>query len=331
MKKNLLIVGSYPSTEVGEDILSSALKQVNLEFDVLLATHCPVNKDIQGLVKYFIYDIRNECLEKDPTTNFYADYPEFSFKLYKPKGTKDHSYPVYRSILNAVNMLGSQYDSFYYMEGDCVFSIEDIHKIKHFEKICEQENKEAVFFEFPQFLSSFVFYSKMKFFKDTFNMSNSPEEYYYHARSIGSYGALENFLYKSAQAKGSLGKIHAIKTRDLSEYFSTSTLGMSSFVGGDVQFSNAYVADVCRVEGTENIGFVYLTNSSSVFGGPVDLFLDGEKITTIPNGPYATAITIFPKKDEFFIRFGDAPPIKYNNHWALNPENRSFVKFKNNQ
>ena len=59
MKKQLLIVGSYPSTEKTENILKSMLESVNNDFDVLLAAHCPVSKEIQSMVKYFVYDSDN--------------------------------------------------------------------------------------------------------------------------------------------------------------------------------------------------------------------------------------------------------------------------------
>jgi hypothetical protein len=129
MSKPLLITSSYPSTEEGEKILKSVLEQLKDDFDILLATHCPTSKDIQSMVKYYIYDHRNEMIDQDPQVHFWADYPKFFFKIHKEEGTKHHSYAVYRSLMNAVYLMQDYYDDFIYIEGDCLFSKEDLSLI----------------------------------------------------------------------------------------------------------------------------------------------------------------------------------------------------------
>lgn len=328
MKKTLLITSSYPSTDEGEKILKSVLEHINGDFDVLLATHCPTSKEIQSMVKYYVYDHRNEMIDQDPQVHFWADYPKFFFKIHKEEGTKHHSYAVFRSMMNAVHLLEDYYDDFIYIEGDCLFSKEDILKLKQFRTICEYEKKDAVFFKYKEFLSSLIFYSKMNFFKEIYAFPKTSGEYEKHCKKIGSYGTLENFLYQSIEHKKAYDRVYAIEDANMAEYFNTSNLGINTFLDGKVVYEHPYFTDVAKLENGKDMAFVYLTNSANAFGQETDVFLDDEKVYTIPVGPHAAAIPIYPKNDEFSIRFGDHRVRKYRKAWILKETNPSFVKFK---
>lgn len=329
MSKPLLITSSYPSTEEGEKILKSVLGRLTEDFDVLLATHCPTSKDIQSMVKYYVYDHRNEMIDQDPQVHFWADYPKFFFKIHKEEGNKHHSYAVFRSLMNAVDLIGNYYEDFIYIEGDCLFSKEDILKLKQFRTICEYENKEAVFFKYHQFLSSLIFYSKMKFFKDVYTFPKTSDEYEKHCKAIGSYGTLENFLYQSIEHKQAYDRVYAIENANMAEYFNTSNLGINTFLDGKVVYEHPYFTDVAKLDGTTgDVAFCYISNGEHTFESPVDVYLDEEKIITLPTGPHATVLKIEPKNDEFSIRFGNYRARKYRKNWILNPKNLSYALLK---
>lgn len=328
MNKPLLITSSHPSTEDGERILKSVLGQLTDDFDVLLASHCPVNKELQQMVKYFVYDHRNEMIDQDPQVHFWADYPKFFFKIHKEEGTKHHSYAVFRSMMNAVYLMSDYYDDFVYIEGDCFFSKEDILKLKQFRTICNYEKKEAVFFKYHEFLSSLIFYSKMKFFKEIYAFPKTSQEYEKHCKNIHSYGTLENFLYQSIQHKNAFDRVYGIENANMAEYFKTSNLGINTFLDGKVVYEHPYFTDVAKIESSKNMAFVYLTNSSNAFGKEMEVFLDDEKIYTLPVGPTAIVVPINPKNDEFSIRFGDHRIRKYRKSWILKETNPSFVRLK---
>ena len=69
--------------------------------------------------------------------------------------------------MNSLYLSNHSYESFIYVEGDAIFSKEDISKLKNLKIICEKDKKEALFFKYPDFLSSVVFYSSIDFFKNT--------------------------------------------------------------------------------------------------------------------------------------------------------------------
>lgn len=326
MKKQLLIVGSYPSEQKTEQVLQSVLERVNNDFDVLLVTHCPVSKEIQNMVKYFIYDCRNDFIPSNPNVNFYADYPKFFFRMYQPANHKNHSYAVFRSIMNAVNFAEDSYDSFVYVEGDCLFSEKDVIKLKNLKNICETDNKKALFLKFDYVFVSTIFYASIEFFKNTFRFSNSADEYIINCKEVGAYGTLESFLYKSVENKKSFGDVHILGNTGIDTYFNTSRHGMNTFVDGETVTDYAAVSTVLKIENTQEVAFVYLNKNLGV--AESEIYVDDIFYETIPGNFAARAFKINPEKNEFVVRVGNKKLLKFKKDNILDPKNRSFVRLK---
>jgi hypothetical protein len=62
MKRDLIIIGSYPNTKLSEEVLIKCISSLKDKFDIALATHYPVDKEIQNLVDYYIYDSYNHLI-----------------------------------------------------------------------------------------------------------------------------------------------------------------------------------------------------------------------------------------------------------------------------
>jgi hypothetical protein len=326
MKKQLLIVGSYPSEQKTEQVLQSVLERVNNDFDVLLVTHCPVSKEIQNMVKYFIYDCRNDFIPSNPNVNFYADYPKFFFRIYQLANHKNHSYAVFRSIMNAVNFAKDSYDSFVYVEGDCLFSEQDVIKLKNLKNISETNNKKAMFLKFDYVFVSTIFYSSIEFFKNTFKFSNSSDEYIINCKEVGAYGTLESFLYKSVERKKLFGDVHMLENIGIEKYFATSKHGMSAFAEDGIVTDMVGISTVLKIENTTDIAFVYLNKSPRA--DKLEVYVDDVLCETIPNSLTGMVFKINPKNQEFVVRISDARLIKFNKNSILDPKNRSFVRLK---
>lgn len=326
MKKQLLIIGSYPSTQETEKVLQSVLERVNNHFDILLVTHCPVSKEIQNMVKYFIYDCRNDLIPSNPNVNFYADWPKFFFKIYQSENHKNHSYAVLRSIMNAINFAEDSYDSFVYIEGDCLFSNEDVEKLKNLKNICETNNKKALFFKFDYVLVSTIFYSSIDFFKNTFSNPDSSEKYINDCKKIGAYGTLESFLYKSVEYNKLFNNVYTLENVGIEKYFKTSKHGMSAFVDGKIVTDMVGISTVLKIENTQDIAFVYLNKSPKNYN--LEVYVDNILCETIPNWLSAVAFKINPKNEEFTVQVGTMRVLKFNKKDILDPKNRNFVRLK---
>ena len=325
-KKQLLIVGSYPSTEITENVLKSALESLNTDFDVLLATHCPVSKEIQSMVKYFVYDSDNQMIPRNPHVSFWADYPSFFVRIFNQFGKFHHSYAVYKSIMNSLYLSNHSYESFIYIEGDTIFSKEDISKLKNLKIICEKNKKEALFFKDPSFLNSVVFYSSIGFFKNTFFFDGTCEGYLSDCEIIKSNTELENFFYKSVEYKNVFDKIHFIENSNVSKYFATSKFGINTFYDGLVVTNSIAMETVLRVENTQDLALVYLNHSTEIKN--TDVYVNDTFVETIKGGPLSRYLRIYPTTDEFVVRMGDRRTMKFNKNEILDPKNRSFTRLK---
>ena len=326
MKKQLLIVGSYPSEEKTENILKSMLESVNNDFDVLLAAHCPVSKEIQSMVKYFVYDSDNQMIPRSPDVYFWSDYPSFFVNVFNQFGKFHHGYAVYKSIMNSLYLSNHSYESFIYVEGDAIFSKEDILNLKNLKSICEKNKKEALFFKYPNFLSSVVFYSSIDFFKNTFFFDGTCEGHLSNCEIIKSNTELENFFYKSVEHKNVFDKIHFIENTEISKYFATSKLGINTVFDGITVTNPVAMETVLRVENTQDLVFVYLNHSTDI--KDTDVYVNDTFVETIKGGPLDRCLKIYPTTDEFVIRMGDRRTMKFNKNEILDPKNKSFARLK---
>ena len=326
MQKQLLIVGSYPSTEQTENILKSMLESVNKDFDVLLAAHCPFSKEIQSMVKYFVYDSDNQMIPRSQDVYFWSDYPSFFVNVFNQFGKFHHGYAVYKSIMNSLYLSNHSYESFIYVEGDAIFSKEDILKLKNLKMICEKNKKEALFFKYLDFLNSVIFYSSIDFFKNTFFFDGTCEGYLSDCEIIESNTELENFFYKSVEYKNAFDKIHFIENTDFSKYFAASKLGINTFYDGDVVTNAVAMETVLRVENTQDLALVYLNLKTDI--EDTDVYVNDTFVETIKGGPLDRCLKIYPTTDEFYIRMGDRRTMKFNKNEILDPRNKSFARLK---
>jgi hypothetical protein len=323
-KKELVVIGAYPNTDKGIQILKECILSFKDEFDILLCTHHPADKEIQSLVDYYIYDIRNE-LVKNSNIFFWADYPAFYCEIFDDKTDTHHSFAVYRQIMNAINFAKDYYDSFFYVEGDCIFDKSDIEKLKVLKSLTKEQNKESCFFYFPEFLSTLVFYSTMDFFVETFPFTKTVDEYNFVSQKIGSYGVLENFLYRNLETSNNTNKILKMENMFPTHYFENSKLGLNSFFEGQVNFMKSFKSHIARVEGTDDLVLVYVNNNTGIYKSPLKVKINGKLITEFPNGNHAEAVRINPENDNFVVSIEDVT-FKFNKEEIL--KSRSFVRFK---
>jgi hypothetical protein len=305
-------------------------------FDIALVSHYPVDIEMQKMVKYYIYDERNDMVPECTPTYVWFDCSRFYFELSNDSSTRmHHSFAVFLSMTNAVKMLKEHYDSFFYIESDCTLSDTDVQKLKDFKILSEENKKDATFFMFVNFLATWTFYCKMDFFKNTFTFTNTPEEYVSECKKINSYGILEDYFFKKVQEKNLFDKIHFINgtVTDIDSYFNTSAIAASRVIGSEVAFDSPYgsqyTTGVVRIHNTSELAFIYSNQheGSKFNDGGEKVYLDGELIAELHDGKYTYASIIFPKNEFFTIKIGKTAR-NYSKSMVLNPSNKSYVYFK---
>lgn len=167
MEKNLIIIGSYPNTQISVDVLKKCIESLKEEFDIALSTHYPIQMDIQNMCNYYLYDSDNEVIEQNNNPIIWFKNELFYLQI---KHLKNHAYSAYSTILNALNGINKKYSDFFYVNGDTLFSEMDIIKLLDLKKLTKDNGKKALFFkEFEGMLEAKIFYSDINFFINEFS------------------------------------------------------------------------------------------------------------------------------------------------------------------
>lgn len=324
MKKDLVIIGSYPSTKKSSEILQKCILSLKDNFDILLSTHYPAEEEIQKLVNYYLYDKRNETI-KNEHIYFWADYPTFYMQHYldedKPKG--DYAFAIYRLIMNGLNLVSNEYDSFYYIEGDAIFSEKDILQLKDIKNRVINNNKKAWFMTQPDFLTTVVFYSTTNFFKSTFKFCSTVDEYEEEKNRIGSSGIIENFLYRSVIDKNVYQEILIEENKLPTDFFTSSIMSLTGMNNGSIAYGG-YKLCVVKILGKDELAMIYINNDESS-NDTLKIYLDDMFFTTIPAGKQTIVHKIHPLEDEFTIKIGNQI-LTYSKDRILS--NKSYIQIK---
>ena len=321
-KKDLVILGSYPSSEKSIEVLKSCINSIKEHFDIMLCTHYPADIEIQNMVNYYIYDYRNEMVLNEDVF-IYGDCEQFYFQGYIEGSSTHPGFAIYRSIMNGLNMIKEHYDSFYYMESDAIFSNTDIQKILDLKSKTIESGKQGWFFELDKVLSSNIFYCNIDFFLDCFPGFKNVDGYNLFCDKIGSFGILENFLYSVIKYFDKLDALFILKDIHFSEYFKDSKTSLTSF--REDGMTHPFELRVVKVEGTDKIAYVYINNNN---GDPND-FIDFKIGYTIskklPLSKTYLAEVIDSNSDSFTMTIGNYTK-KYTREGIL--RSKSFVRFK---
>lgn len=326
---DLLIVGAYVGSKESEEILHESMTRLCPYFDIALVTHSPISERIQKLVKYFIYDHRNEIMQDKVTTVYWGSYPTFDYEIHPNGIRRYYSFAIYRSLTNAIKMLSDEYDSFIYLEGDAYFSPEDAVKLRDMKQVAKDNNKEGMFISFgSDFLCSTYFFCSMAMFKKAFPFFKNSNDYMAHCNKIGSHGQLENFLYRGLSHTNSLAQVHIIDGTKGLNYFPTSQIGISFTTGKDNNSSITYTSEVLRSSDSNDLVFMYIVHQNIPNSEPSrKMYIDGEFIMELPTTMFCTAFKINPKNDKFLLEIG-RNKFYYDKSEILAESNKSFIKLK---
>jgi hypothetical protein len=322
VKKDLVILGSYPSSEKSKEILKACIKSLKEHFDIMLCTHYPADFEIQNMVNYYIYDYRNEMVVNEEMY-VYGDSDKFYFRGYL-EGTSSHpGFAIYRSITNGARFAKDYYDRFYYIESDAIFSLEDIQKILDIKKQVDENNKKGWFFKLDKILTTNIFYCDVNFFLDNFPQCKNVDEYNQISYKVGSFGPLEDFLYHVLENYKKLDQFLLIKNIHFTEYFKDSKMALTSYREDGMDYP--FELKLVKVENTDKIAFVYINNNIGNPNEYIDFSINDIISTKLPLSKTYLSQTIDLNSDTFTVTIGNYVK-KYTREGILT--SKSFVRFK---
>jgi hypothetical protein len=322
VKKDLVILGSYPSSEKSKQILKNCIKSLKEHFDIMLCTHYPADFETQNMVNYYIYDYRNEMVVNEDVY-IYGDCDQFYFQGYI-EGTSTHpGFAIYRSIMNGLKIAKGYYESFYYIEADAIFSEADIQKMLDLKNKVVESKKKGWFFELDRVLTSNIFYCNVDFFLDHFPECKNVDGYNSLCSTIGSFGILENFLYFVIKHFNKLNELFILKDIHFTEYFNDSKMSMLSF--REDGMTHPFELRLVKVENTEKIAFVYINNNNGDANEYINFSINDIISTKLPLSKKYLSQIVDSNSDTFTMTVGNYIK-KYTKEGILT--SKSFVRFK---
>ncbi len=319
-KKSLVIIGAYPNTENGINVLKKTILSLKEDFDILLSTHYPVDKDIQQMVKYYVYDHRNEMIpHKHPSYTWWTGNPNFYIQKEEKQASPNYHYAVYRLIMNGLSLVKDYYEDFYYIESDCVFDKSDIEKLKNMKKDSLESNKQACYFGNTEFFYTLLFWSKIDYFLKVIPLFKTPEEF---IKATDGNNCIENFIPYSIIHNDSVSNINLLFDVAPSKHFNRSKLAQLTLKEGNTvnfQCKTAIVKDY----NSNNIFFIFSSdvNSSTT---EINIKIDGVPFV-LTNGEYVTFKQITPSSDTIVVEV-NGHTTKYIVNEVLN-DNNSYIRF----
>lgn len=320
--KELVVIGGYPSTDSKKQILKDTILSLNQHFDILLVTHYPADTEIQSLVNYYIYDIRNEFFINE-SVYFFTHTPKFYLEYYYGEnGHNHHSYAIYRSMMNAASFIRDYYDGFYYVEGDSIFSEKDIEQLKNIKS--EIGDKKAFFFLIDNCIQTIFFYIKTDFFNKVFPICKNVDEYKNLCSQIGSFEVLENFFYCNLKQNDYLNDTFLIQRDQIQNYFVNSRMNISRFKEDNNQFD----IKMFKIKNTTKFAYLYMNNGDIGENQYIDLYINDEFIDTIDllnqyeSNPIPDHLQL---NNQFIMRLGSTV-VTYTKDQILN--SNSYIEFK---
>lgn len=322
MQKDLVVIGSYPNTKLSVDVLRTCILNLNTKFDVVLSTHYPINKEIQDLVKYYVYDSINDIIDENNPIVWYGN-DLFYLQI---KHSRNYAYSAYSCILNALYFLHKKYDNFYYINGDTLINVTDLDKLTNLKDLTLTTNKKCLFFkEFEGMVDSKIFFADIKFFLNKFVTADSKNDFVnYTSNFIKPYvpNVLESFFCERIDhwVSDDTFIIHEKPDR----YFPSSEIDALNSFNGQAQKRQDYQIHLVKENISDRIFFVYFNNNQNFEKKEIRIKLDNEQFV-INNGNYAFYKEVYSTED-FIILEVDGVVNQYNKQDILR-NNDSHIRF----
>lgn len=160
--KKIFIISCYPSTEKQLKILSDCIDILKkTDFKILVVSHKSISTEIQDKIDYYIYDKDNSFLPKEISPFTYNHNESFDVRVNYP----GHSLCITRNMFNSIKFVNNyEFDFFYFMEFDCLFSDSDLVVVQDLVTQMFNENKKMIFFKPTEYKAEGSFVYETLFF-----------------------------------------------------------------------------------------------------------------------------------------------------------------------
>lgn len=202
----IFIVTSHPNYKATTNITSECIQALkNTGKKVILATHCPIEKELQELCDYSIYDKNNPFIQHDfYNTSWFNDPNYFAqLNIAKYDNNLNHAAACHNNIWNGIALakeLG--YKKAICLNFDIILSQKDSEFFDKMSTRMDSENKQAYFMNTKEqeglTLKTIFFVVRPEYFLQKFPYMKNGEFYQDYIKSINSEtNCLENVYYNT--------------------------------------------------------------------------------------------------------------------------------------
>lgn len=263
--KKIIIISTYPNTEGKINTLDECVDSLSgFGYDLMIVSHLPVPEYITKKVEYFLYDSENGLLPKSISPFFWTQNNSFSARI----ESNYHSLSILKNIYNGLNFVKlKEYDFFYFLESDNIFSDKDRGKLENLRNGMVTEEKKLIFFSYKpidvfitdsnfslgnQIYETLIFGGYVNYFLNIYKIPTNIDGYVelFTIKDLPIYMiTLEKHFYFAMNVYQDQ---FLIINRSSSDYFDTSVIN---------KFTKNFICQIIKSENNENL-ILFIYNSS---------------------------------------------------------------------
>jgi glycosyltransferase involved in cell wall biosynthesis len=199
----LVVIGTYPDTKAREDLTIECIKSAKeLGRPIMLVSHYPVNREVQDMVDYYVYDKHNPLTHHSYYNRFTRSAEDYSVEM-RIEGKSNQSLTVLTNLINAGKAAkGFGYTKMFYVTFDHVISNLDYPTINtYFGKLSGEWKAVLATLNTPfgKGIQTNGMFFNTNFVTTLLDDVRTPEEYNMLCESIGAHNFLEDYMMKKVQ------------------------------------------------------------------------------------------------------------------------------------
>ncbi len=207
--EEIYVLSVYPNTNKKIEITKKCIESLKSgNRKIIMASHIPVDKELQNMVDYYIYDSYNPLIKHTLYNNYWYDTPDFRIDVLFEKLSKNNnlnqSLTVLNNIENCVRLCKNLgYKRIINVTYDYVFSNDDIKTIDKLSENIDNDRKRGYFMQFSDnnldTFKTVFFIIDIDLFLEEFKNPRTPERFNEECRNISSDNFLERYFYKKLE------------------------------------------------------------------------------------------------------------------------------------
>ena len=196
----LIVIGTYPNNDIRSELTADCIAAAKaLNRPIMLVSHYPVEKDLQYLVDYYVYDKHNPLTHHSYYNRFNRNTDEITVEM-RIEGDSNQSLTVLTNLVNGAKAAKSfGFTKMCYITFDIILDERDYHEIeKGFAKVGGEWKARLATLNTPfgKGISTNCMFFDTSFVTKLIDDVRTPEQYNPLCESIGAQNFLEDYLMK---------------------------------------------------------------------------------------------------------------------------------------